>query len=245
METSQISDQESSTNDSDFEEIEVPIETEISADSSMGDSMDSIDEEISEDDGVKLETPMSMQLIACLLAMLKRRHRLSIQCMSDLLRLFTIMGVDNVPRSWYQLKRLIVPVDRKPSCFYPCSRCSKASVDQRTCSNCGQSLGPDIYKDSFLTLSIKDQIENVLNNNGGTDLFSSSSNSIMSDITDGPVYQQIKATCLDLFITLTMNIDGIEVKKGSKKSIWPILMVINELPLKRRYALENTLVAGI
>ncbi|CAF5169950.1 unnamed protein product, partial [Rotaria magnacalcarata] len=45
METSQISDQESSTNDSDFEEIEVPIETEISADSSMGDSMDSIDEE--------------------------------------------------------------------------------------------------------------------------------------------------------------------------------------------------------
>ncbi|CAF4096511.1 unnamed protein product [Rotaria sordida] len=42
-----------------------------------------------------------------------------------------------------------------------------------------------------------------------------------------------------------MNVDGVEVRKGLKRSIWPILFVVNELPLKQRYALENVIIAGI
>ena len=42
-----------------------------------------------------------------------------------------------------------------------------------------------------------------------------------------------------------MNIDGAEVEKGSKHSIWPILLVINELPLGKRYSFENIIIGGL
>ncbi|CAF4141350.1 unnamed protein product [Rotaria sordida] len=122
--------------------------------------------QLSTDDAVGNKKPVTMKDIACLLILFKYRHRLSIQCISDLLKLLLLFGVDQAPHSWYQLK-------------------------------------------------------------------------------NGDVYQQIKTVCTDPFLTLTMNVDGVEVRKGLKRSIWPILFVVNELPLKQRYALENVIIAGI
>ena len=48
----------------------------------------------------------------------------------------------------------------------------------------------------------------------------------------------------DSMLTLTMNIDGIQPSKGSQSTIWPIILVINELPLNVRFALENIILAG-
>jgi hypothetical protein len=103
----------------------------------------------------------------------------------------------------------------------------------------------DECQNKFLTLSIKTQLQVILNNNISVDLFSSSTNNTIKDIKDGNFYQQLKVMSSDRFLTLTMNIDGVEIRKGSKISIWPILMVLNELPLNDRYRLENTIIAGI
>lgn len=54
----------------------------------------------------------------------------------------------------------------------------------------------------------------------------------LSDITDGSLYANLEAeTC----ISLTLNTDGVSIFKSNKMSVWPILLMINELPFVDRY----------
>lgn len=59
------------------------------------------------------------------------------------------------------------------------------------------------------------------------------------------MYKQLLENESESIITLTMNVDGIQPNKGSDQSIWPVLLVINEIERKRRYSLENTIIAGM
>jgi hypothetical protein len=131
------------------------------------------------------------------------------------------------------------------SYFYPCPKCFASSTNSTRCSGCGHQFSSTGYRDNFIIFSVKEQIEVILNNNAANDVFSSSVNNTIRDIKDGNIYQKLKAICPDRFLTLTMNVDGVQITKDSKRSIWPILLVLNELPLKQRYDFENTIVAGI
>lgn len=189
-------------------------------------------------------TSMSTKEIASLLILFKRRHKLSIQCISDLLPLLSVLGVTNAPRSWYQLKCALSSTTPSYCHLFPCSDCLSASTSSSCCSNCGHQLPPDIHASNFFTFSIETQLKMILHNTS-INLVSSSSNNTIRDIQDGCVYQRLKQSCSDQFVTLTMNIDGVEIRKGSNKSIWPVLLVVNEVPFKQRYALENTIIAGL
>ena len=46
-------------------------------------------------------------------------------------------------------------------------------------------------------------------------------------------------------MTLSLNTDGISIFKSSNKSIWPIFLTINELPLSERFKISNTVLAAI
>lgn len=46
-------------------------------------------------------------------------------------------------------------------------------------------------------------------------------------------------------ISFTWYTDGVPIYKSSKVSMWPVYLVINELPFKMRMAKENTLLAAI
>jgi len=187
-----------------------------------------------------------MRDIACILILFKRRHHLSIECVSDLLSLLLLLGVDNVPRSWYQLKQSVAPTNPARSYFTPCEHCSSPSSNRLKCSNCGKKISNGPYENTFMNFSIRDQLEIILNNNNTVfDAISSATTNSISDIRDGNVYRKLGTICHERFLTFTMNIDGVEVKKGSKVSIWPVLLVINELPFNQRYNLENTIIAGV
>ncbi|CAF3331412.1 unnamed protein product [Rotaria socialis] len=67
----------------------------------------------------------------------------------------------------------------------------------------------------------------------------------MTDICDGALHQKLQSRIQESFLALTLNVDRIQPNKGSQKTIWPILLVINELPLKRRFAIENIILAGV
>jgi hypothetical protein len=67
----------------------------------------------------------------------------------------------------------------------------------------------------------------------------------MKDICDGAVHQKLQTEILEPFLTMTLNVDGVQPNKGSKQTIWPALLVINELPLKKRFAIENIVVGGV
>ena len=67
----------------------------------------------------------------------------------------------------------------------------------------------------------------------------------MHDIVDGAFYRNELKEETDLFITLTMNVNGVQPHKGSDSSIWPLLIVIDEIRRRKRYSLENVMLAGI
>ena len=46
-------------------------------------------------------------------------------------------------------------------------------------------------------------------------------------------------------ILFAMNMDGVAIFKSSKISMWPVFLLINELPLSDRKAGENTLFYGV
>ncbi|KAL1479441.1 hypothetical protein MTO96_051832, partial [Rhipicephalus appendiculatus] len=66
-----------------------------------------------------------------------------------------------------------------------------------------------------------------------------------SDITDGLLYhsvrKQLKMTWSD--ITLSFNTDGAPVFDSSKSSIWPVQVMINELPALTRW--QNVMISGV
>ena len=44
--------------------------------------------------------------------------------------------------------------------------------------------------------------------------------------------------------TFTIFSDGISVCKKSNITIWPILLVINKLPIERRFCVDHVIIAG-
>ena len=62
----------------------------------------------------------------------------------------------------------------------------------------------------------------------------------LSDLRDGSLYRNLmevdhQSLSSDTSITLTVNTDGVSVYKSKNISIWPVLMMINELPYVDRY----------
>ena len=46
-------------------------------------------------------------------------------------------------------------------------------------------------------------------------------------------------------LSLTWNVDGVPLFKSSKYSLWPMYLLINELPYKQRVFKENSILAGL
>ena len=72
------------------------------------------------------------------------------------------------------------------------------------------------------------------------------SGQLISDITDGKQYRKLSEPGQFLCpvshpanISLMLNTDGVALFKSSAADIWPIFLVINELPPTVRYALVN------
>ena len=66
--------------------------------------------------------------MATILMPFKHGHHLSIRCMSDL-SLLLLLEVNNVPRSWYQLKQQTAPINPRRSYYTPCEHCASPSTD--------------------------------------------------------------------------------------------------------------------
>lgn len=64
--------------------------------------------------------------------------------------------------------------------------------------------------------------------------------SIISDFTDGrlykDLYESLPAEDERSFITTNFNSDGVPLFESSKCSIWPIQLIVNELPFHVRFA---------
>ena len=64
---------------------------------------------------------------------------------------------------------------------------------------------------------------------------STSDEGIFQDVCDGLAYKQNLLLKHPNTLSLTMNTDGVALFRSSTKSLWPIWLVINELPVAERY----------
>ncbi|CAF4643634.1 unnamed protein product, partial [Rotaria sp. Silwood2] len=191
--------------------------------------------------------------IAAALIILKSRHRLSNKCLSDILNLLHILGVPNVPTSWWKCKKLIRNQStdghsaKKRSI---CPSCKNMSEEVRCCNQCNINYDKIVPAPSipiFYHFDIDLQLESILLHTSDL-VFQDLSKpplDFMHDIVDGSFYKNRLKQETDLFVTLTMNIDGVQPNKGSDNSIWPVLLVVNEIRRKKRYCLENIILAGV
>ncbi|CAF1366154.1 unnamed protein product [Adineta ricciae] len=189
--------------------------------------------------------------IAVALIALKSRHRLSNKCIDDILSLLGLLGID-VPSSYKALCTVLrkrSSTHLNPSKYTICPHCDNLSSALYECTTCGVKYAPILPSKIplFYTYSISQQLKAILATSPDLSLVNNNCprNEFMRDITDGSVYQALKKTQTGLLLTLTMNIDGVQPNKGSDQSLWPILLVINEIKRKKRFALENLIIAGM
>jgi hypothetical protein len=100
---------------------------------------------------------------------------------------------------------------------------------------------------------INTQIKRILKKINDDDLVNNyNSSSTIQDFYDGNIYGKLLNDIEngDKFrrkeaLTLMINTDGISRSNNSDQTIWPIFLVINELPAEIRYCMDNIIIAGL
>lgn len=177
------------------------------------------------------------------------RHRLTRSCVNDLCHLLKVLNVPNVPKSFSVIKRLLTcdVEDPKGKEYTICSECDKLSTESTRCLNqhCTQHDKYDKVPIRYLSLSISSQLRSILKNSNGLLKKPNAESDLLTDIVDGYQYKHIMQNENGPFITLCMNVDGVQVSDSSNQSLWITTLVINELPRVKRFKQENVIVAGI
>ncbi|CAG2218049.1 unnamed protein product [Mytilus edulis] len=149
---------------------------------------------------------------------------------------------------------------KNPICkhFY-CNHCLGIIVNENVLvcpyPGCNKTLTKDM-KSYFIEIPVESQAQNLFSQQGFynklQNRFTSSEttdSATYKDISDGYLYQLYTENDGPLSqpenISFTFNTDGAPVFKSSKVSVWPLFMVINELPYKLRMMKENMILAGL
>ncbi|CAF4001231.1 unnamed protein product [Rotaria sordida] len=194
--------------------------------------------------------------IAAALVLLKIRHRISTKGIDDLCKLLKMLKMSKAPKSFYRIKRLLLPNPSAPTSefvTYICPVCCEATTSLDHCSNehCTQHKrfhAPPLY---YLRMPILQQLREILDHapplNFEQQQEKSASNSdVINDIYDAEAYQNIlKKEAGKKFLSLIMNVDGIQIAKNSNLSLWIFTFVINEVKRSERFRLKNVIVGGI
>ncbi|XP_067649897.1 uncharacterized protein [Haliotis asinina] len=125
-----------------------------------------------------------------------------------------------------------------------------------TCQNplCSKKLNEEGSVSGFIEIPIESQLQSMFKRPGFITSLVHKSRSrkrdedTVEDICDGLQYKKLVAdgilkSVYDL--TLTFNTDGAKPFRSSKTSLWPIYLMINELPYAERRMPENMVLAGI
>ncbi|CAF1251115.1 unnamed protein product [Rotaria sordida] len=215
------------------------------------DSQAQDENEVEDSEFFNLSAEPSIHEVAAVLSILKIRHKLSNRCLDHFCRLMRLLKTRNVPKSSAHIKRILLSESKvdfiRPSYF--CSKCNRMSTNETNCSNanCSEYKGFSEKPPVFVRMPLKPQIQNVLSRFPSI-YFRQKSNSTSansSNISEGIVYKKVLENEEENFISLVMNVDGIEISKSSHSSLWILTFIINELSKPERFQIQNVLVGGI
>ena len=143
-----------------------------------------------------------------------------------------------------------------------CKNCNKLFPKDEgviRCANCNtlrfqgsiekQNLKRRISGTFFVTLSLRTQLKDILERNGVFSEIVTNRQSKASDITSGSFIQEKRKGEGFLKsihnLSLAFNTDGVPLYNSSSVSIWPVYLVINELPAATRFSQKNMLIWGL
>ncbi|XP_064479159.1 uncharacterized protein LOC135392373 [Ornithodoros turicata] len=113
------------------------------------------------------------------------------------------------------------------------------------CTNCETSHSTDTLVKTgsyFVMLDIKQQLQHLLQRPDLNFKFTDRRMSLdVKDITESKAYHTLPLEDGDL--SLTWNTDGVPVFVSSKFSIWPLQLMVNELPQRQRF--DNIILGGL
>jgi len=192
--------------------------------------------------------PKSIHLAATLIQFM-HRHHLTRACMDDLCELLIALKVDNVPKSFASIKRLLASDDVETigKEYIVCTDCNKVSGKQTHCLNTNCPQNEHFYKKpiDLLVLPLASQLRSIIIHSNFSFIKQKTKPDVLVDITNGDRYKQIQEKELGRFLTLTLNVDGVQISKSSNMSLWIFTLVINELPRSQRFKQKNLIVAAI
>jgi hypothetical protein len=179
--------------------------------------------------------------------------RVTQKSLTDFLTLSNINSTIKLPNNYSGLISLLNSKNKElqfeKSWF--CGVCQKQydKLDnrfQRLCATCKTTRLTMYYH-----LNIENQIQNIMNKVKLKDFEKIKISDDLTDITDGRIYKQLLASEdghlfeKKLAFSFSLNTDGISISNKSKLTIWPVFLVINELPLNIRFSIDNVILAGL
>ena len=199
-------------------------------------------------------------VVYLLLTVFMIRFRLADETMKYLLTMITLLLPDGnkMIRSLYHLRKYLGSCISLPSVTYYCAFCfTLVDKDDAKCKNpiCAKDLTVTGALAYFVRHNILTQLQVFFRRQTFTEAVRShrfkhlhNSNGNLCDVYDGELYKKLfENHFLDNpnNISFALNTDGVSIFKSSRISMWPVYMLINELPIKDRKARENTLFYGI
>uniref|UniRef100_A0A1W7R5X7 Putative enspm-5 stu n=1 Tax=Aedes albopictus TaxID=7160 RepID=A0A1W7R5X7_AEDAL len=169
------------------------------------------------------------------------RHNLSIEAVTDLLKMLNVIfGSRCLPETYYGFSNAFKFNEYVK--HFCCSVCHYYFEDIEETSACPCCAGEK--KVYFITLPIKNQLQAVIQKYQDeiNTVKSKRSTGILSDIHTGRILKDDD----EHMLSISFSVDGVSTaNSNAKKSMWPIVSVINDLPIEQRFARKNMIVSGI
>lgn len=181
-----------------------------------------------------------------LLLKTKLRHGLTYSATTTFIDLINMLckNIDLSICTKYHLQKFVKLYSGIFSIHQLCPGCKSylgVLVDDASCRKCHQEVqNGKAFGSSFVFLSLKEQIKNLLENQVITEddldyckSREKENEDALEDIFDGSLYSKVSDK--GRYKTFNFFIDGLQVTSSSKKSAWPVLCTLNNLsPVKRR-----------
>ncbi len=207
--------------------------------------------------GAEITLGVSMLLIISFVT----KHNLTGEGLSDLLQLINLHCLKEclLPRTLYKFKQWFADL-KHPLVYHKyCARCClliDAKAASNVCANplCNADLSKVESLDYFIEFPIEYQLQSLCKRQGFLDKLrhrftrKKKNAGAYEDIYDGKVYKDLCSQGLldkETNVSFTWNTDGIPVFKSSKMSMWPVYLMLNELPYASRQKSDNMILAGL
>ncbi|XP_053398883.1 uncharacterized protein LOC123556697 [Mercenaria mercenaria] len=185
------------------------------------------------------------------------RHNLSDTALSDLLQLLQLhLPGNNIGETSGRKLKESCGFNKSYLKYHMyCDKCKKLfDTETDNCITPGcDGIRKDVQcKNYFVTSKICFQLQEILEREGvwrSIEEFRNHESEHICDITSGNEYRKLKAQGgflhMSSNLTLSLFIDGIPLFKSSSTSLWPVYLLINEIPPKERYTRKNMVLWGV